>query len=312
MLKDEKLEGFSSAQDAQKLSAARNSLSDSLSPFDKQIAQVEDDQTAAVLLVGEEWMSGAQREECSNFLADKLHSQGIKVRQILTVENDVDVAAFMIWRLNAAHKYLFVVGGIGAAYGDISMAAMAKAFGTGVILEPSLLKPVIASAPKDGLTEYHLRMAYTPYASEIIGTPPSDDECGLGWRRMMMAWPVIKKNNCYLLPSSIAALEGRFKDNLSPLMRTTPFKSTTIKIQLCPANVSSLLLQAQDEFPLVTFDQAASTVGGQTEDIGIDLVKVAQVRLESKEHDLLKNATQRVLDVFGDYVVSVESDVDGS
>ena len=34
-----------------------------MSPFDKQIAQIEDDQTAAVLLVGEEWMSGAQREE---------------------------------------------------------------------------------------------------------------------------------------------------------------------------------------------------------------------------------------------------------
>lgn len=101
----------------------------------------------------------------------------------------------------------------------------------------------------------------------------------------------------------------RFKDCLSPLMRTTPFKSTTIKIQLCPANVSSLLLQAQDEFPLVTFDQRASTVGGQAGEIGADMVKVAEVRLESKEYGSLKDATKMVIDVFGDYVVSVESDV---
>lgn len=62
---------------------------------------------------------------------------------------------------------------------------LAKAYGTGVVAEPALLKPIIAAAPKDSLTEYHLRMAYTPYASELIGAPPSDEQCAGGWRKMM-------------------------------------------------------------------------------------------------------------------------------
>mmetsp|Transcript_9951 Transcript_9951/g.19436 ORF Transcript_9951/g.19436 Transcript_9951/m.19436 type:complete len:699 (+) Transcript_9951:190-2286(+) len=293
MLKDENLEGLSNKTD----------VGDIESPF--RAADVEC--TAAILVIGEEWISGAQHEQCSSFLCAKLRSAGVKVRQTLYVENDVDVIAFMIRRMHPLHKYLFVIGGLGASYGDVAMAAISKAFGTGVVLDPSLLRRVIAAAPPTGLTAYHVRLSYIPYACELIGSSTgeggevaAEQEGAKGWRAMMRHWPVIKKNNTYLFQSNVHALEHRFEECLTPHLSFPRFLKTTIHLKMRLAAASRTLTEVYDEFsPGVSIHQWIHTL-----DSGEDS---AVVTLESKDDAQLKLAVERVLGAFPpESIVSVD------
>mmetsp|Transcript_24132 Transcript_24132/g.57806 ORF Transcript_24132/g.57806 Transcript_24132/m.57806 type:complete len:697 (+) Transcript_24132:202-2292(+) len=252
----------------------------------------DDECTAAILVIGEEWITGAKREVCSSFLCAKLRSAGVKVRQTLLIENDVDVIAFMIRRMHLVHKYLFVIGGIGAHYGDVAMPAVAKAFGTGVVLDPSLLKRVVSAAPPTGLTAYHLRLAYAPYASELVGAGPLKEvEGGQGWREMMREWPVVKKNNTYLFQSHLPTLKDRFLDCLSPLLNFSRFQKATLHLELGAPAASRVLFSVSDEYSPMVSVQTRGTCLSTGED-GVVVV------LESKDEELLKEALNKVVGAF--------------
>ncbi|EKX51724.1 hypothetical protein GUITHDRAFT_42232, partial [Guillardia theta CCMP2712] len=85
--------------------------------------------TAAVLIIGDEIVSGLIEEDYSHILGGALQNVGIALKQVMKIENDVDVIAFMVRRMSPVHKYLFIAGGTGAGHEDVTLTAVAKAFG---------------------------------------------------------------------------------------------------------------------------------------------------------------------------------------
>jgi len=88
--------------------------------------------TAAVLLIGNELLSGRTADANLNYIARRMTDIGIKLAECRVIRDDVDTIANNVNDLRANHTYVFTTGGIGPTHDDITMESIAKAFGVRV------------------------------------------------------------------------------------------------------------------------------------------------------------------------------------
>jgi len=221
------------------------------------------EETAAILVIGDEVVSGLVQEGGSHSLMAELRKHGIQTKQVMKIENDIDVIAFMVRRLSPIYKYLFIFGGIGAGHDDVSMAAVAKAFGTGLQRNHRLLKLIVSCIEDKNLTALHLKMADFPYGSEIVGTLPEGADTGRNWNQLLDAWPVIKKNNCYITSSRPGSTQNLL-DDLYGRLPAVPFFKSTIVVGVHHALLSREIAAASAQHAGVsveTFEVSAEEAG---------------------------------------------------
>ena len=126
--------------------------------------------TAAVLIIGNEILSGRTKDANLSYLGTELNELGIQLREARVV---ADIEAEIIDALDALrakHDYVFTTGGIGPTHDDITSACVAKAFGQKLIRHPlaeKLLRERIAQMGVE-VTEARLKMAETPEHAELI------------------------------------------------------------------------------------------------------------------------------------------------
>lgn len=130
--------------------------------------------TAAMLVIGDEILSGRTREANAYHLAGRLGKLGIDLREIRVVPDDHDVIVDAINALRTAHTHVFTSGGIGPTHDDITADAVADAFGVGIDVRDdarALLQAAVGHTRT--LTPEHLRMARIPHGAELIDNPLS-------------------------------------------------------------------------------------------------------------------------------------------
>ncbi|KCZ84255.1 molybdopterin-binding domain-containing protein [Hyphomonas adhaerens MHS-3] len=131
--------------------------------------------TAAVLLIGDELLSGRTRDINLQQIATYLAPLGIPVRESRTVPDIEDEIVEAVNELRAKYTYVFTTGGIGPTHDDITADAIAKAFGVGISEHPEVTA-MLAERYKAMDTEYtpaRRRMARIPHGSEIVANPVS-------------------------------------------------------------------------------------------------------------------------------------------
>ncbi|MEO6113363.1 MAG: molybdopterin-binding protein [Sphingomicrobium sp.] len=125
--------------------------------------------TAALVVIGDEILSGRTQDRNIAQVASWLNVQGIRLSEVRVV---ADVEARIVAAVNAmrsAHDYCFTTGGIGPTHDDITVDAVAAALGVGVVIHPdaqAILERYYAD--KGGLNEGRLRMARVPDGAELI------------------------------------------------------------------------------------------------------------------------------------------------
>lgn len=162
------------------------------------------------------------------------------VVQVMKIENDVDVIAFMVRRLTGVHKYVFLFSTEGLE--DVSKLAVAKAFSTGMESHPQLLDAVIEIVGAENVRESHLKMADHPFGSELIGqvshSAQANKSASHGTNdldQMLKDWPVVKKNNLFFLSWRHARPDrlARCLNALRPYIKkegSSPVFVTTLKV----------------------------------------------------------------------------------
>ena len=131
--------------------------------------------TAAVLLIGDEILSGRTRDINLQQIANYLAPLGIPVRECRTVPDDEDAIVSAVRALSADYTYVFTTGGIGPTHDDITADAIAKAFGVG-ISEHAEVTAMLAARYKEMNTDYtpaRRRMARIPHGASLIANPVS-------------------------------------------------------------------------------------------------------------------------------------------
>jgi molybdenum cofactor synthesis domain-containing protein len=125
--------------------------------------------TAALLVIGDEILSGRTQDKNIAQLALWLNGQGIRLAEVRVVP---DVEAAIVEAVNALrvrNDYLFTTGGIGPTHDDITVDAIAAAHGVKVVVHPDARAMLEAHyATRGGLTDARLRMARVPEGAGLI------------------------------------------------------------------------------------------------------------------------------------------------
>ena len=194
--------------------------------------------TAALVVIGDEILSGRTQDKNVAQVALWLNEQGIRLAEVRVVPDEVERIAAAVNELRAAHDYLFTTGGIGPTHDDITVDAMAAAFGVPVVVHPDARK-ILEDYYRDrpgGLTEARLRMARVPEGAELIANPSSGA-------------PGIKIGNVYVMAgvpgiaaSMLEALTGKLEGG-------RPVVSVTVGARAAESDVADLLRETEESHP---------------------------------------------------------------
>ena len=131
--------------------------------------------TAALLVIGDEILSGRTQDKNVAQVATWLNEQGIRLVEVRIVPDVESRIVDAVNALRTTHDYLFTTGGIGPTHDDITVDAIAAAFGVPVIVHPGARR-ILEDYYRDragGLNEARLRMARVPEGAELIQNPTS-------------------------------------------------------------------------------------------------------------------------------------------
>ena len=193
--------------------------------------------TAALLVIGDEILSGRTQDKNVGHVAVWLNRQGIRLVEVRIVPDDQARIAEAVNALRSAHDYLFTTGGIGPTHDDITVDSIAAAFGVPVIVHPEARRILEAYyASRGGVTDARLRMARVPEGAELIPNGFSGA-------------PGVRMGNVYILagvPSIAAnmleALDGRLEGG-------RPMISLTVGAYVAESEVADLLREAEAAHP---------------------------------------------------------------
>jgi molybdenum cofactor synthesis domain-containing protein len=194
--------------------------------------------TAALAVIGDEILSGRTQDKNVAQVATWLNDHGIRLSEVRIVPDDIRRIADTVNELRAAHDYVFTTGGIGPTHDDITVDAMAAAFGVEVVVHPGARK-ILEDYYRDrpgALTEARLRMARVPEGAELIPNPSS------GAPGVRMGNVYILAGVPYIAASMLEALTGKLEGG-------RPVVSVTIGARAAESDVADLLRDTEAANP---------------------------------------------------------------
>jgi molybdopterin-biosynthesis enzyme MoeA-like protein len=189
--------------------------------------------TAALLVIGDEILSGRTQDKNIAQLGLWLNLQGIRLGEVRVVLDRMEAIGAAVTALAGAHDYLFTTGGIGPTHDDITIDAIAAALGLPVIVHPqarALLTDYYAD--RGGLTEARLRMARTPDGASLIVNAASGA-------------PGIRIGNIFIL-AGVPSIAAAMLQSLSgKLEGGRPLVSVTIGCWVQESEIAAALEEAE-------------------------------------------------------------------
>jgi len=233
------------------------------------------DVTAAVLVIGNEILSGRTQDVNLIFLARRLNDLGVRLREARVVTDDEAAIVAALNECRVAYDYVFTTGGIGPTHDDITTASVACAFGVEVIRHPEAVALLQARYASTDLNDARLKMAETPAGALLIENPVS-------------AAPGYQVDNVFVLAGVPSIMRAMF-ESLAPRLRGgDPLLSRCLKTYLTEGTLASGLGGIQARFPAVSIGSYPFFREGR---YGVSLV------LRATDPDLLARAAEATRDL---------------
>src|ERR1700758_3444008 len=124
--------------------------------------------TAAILVIGDEILSGRTQDSNSTYIARQLAGLGIDLKEIRVVPDDQGEIVAALNGLRARYDFLFTTGGIGPTHDDITADAVARAFGVGIGYHPEAYALLEARYGAENFNDARKRMARVPDGGTLI------------------------------------------------------------------------------------------------------------------------------------------------
>lgn len=189
--------------------------------------------TAALLVIGDEILSGRTQDKNVAQVAAWLNVQGIRLKEVRVVADDEAAIVEAVNILRARNDYLFTTGGIGPTHDDITVDAIAAALGVGVTIHPearAILEGYYAT--RGGLNEARLRMARVPEGADLIPN-------------RMSGAPGIKIGNIFIMAGVPAITAGMLDALTGTLEGGLPVLSVTVGCWVPESEIADLLRQTE-------------------------------------------------------------------
>ncbi len=204
-------------------------------------------QSAAVLVIGNEILSGRTRDANAYLAARKLFACGCRLHEIAIVPDDPGAIVASLNRLRAACDAVITSGGIGPTHDDITMAAVAEAFGVPLVEDAQALAAMAARYGAGHLNDGRRRMARLPRGAEAI-------VC-----RQSVA-PGAHIGNVYVL-AGVPEIFAAQLDTILPQFRGRPYHRCEIEVDVPESAFAAALDRIQSRFPQVEIGSYPTVCG---------------------------------------------------
>ncbi len=242
--------------------------------------------TAAVLLIGNEILSGRTQDLNLAYMAKGLSDHGIRLSEARVIPDDESVIVNTLNTLRHANTYVFTTGGIGPTHDDITADCVAKAFNVGIDIHPeaqSILLSYWAERDVEPNAD-RLRMARIPDGASLIENPVS-------------AAPGFCVENVYVMAGVPRIMQAMFDSVLPSLQRGAVINSVSVTCDLPEGTIASPLRALQAQFPDVDLGSYPGKLDGKYK---VSLVGRSSdadqlQRVEQALHRLVESAGGNVL-----------------
>ena len=206
------------------------------------IARTEDktmpNPTAAMIVIGDEILSGRTRDANMNHLAKALTEVGINLKEVRVVADEQADIVRAVNALRVEHDHVFTSGGIGPTHDDITADAIGRAFGVAVDVREDALDALAANYPngRDDLNPARLRMARVPDGAALIENPVSGA-------------PGFSVENVHVMAGVPRIFEAMVMGLLPTLKGGDPVLSANVKVNLPEGEVAGPLAEVAARYP---------------------------------------------------------------
>src|SRR6266540_5596994 len=195
--------------------------------------------TAAVLLIGDEILSGRTKDKNLGFIADYLNAFGIDLKEARIVPDSEDEIVAAVNALRARYTYVFTTGGIGPTHDDITADAVAKAFGVPIKHDPQAVALLRERFGGGYLNEARMRMTRIPAGADLITNKVSTA-------------PGFRIGNVHVM-AGVPAIMQAMLDEVAPTLKTgARVLSVTVRADLREGDIGSELGAIAKAHPEVT------------------------------------------------------------
>ncbi|MDH7639659.1 competence/damage-inducible protein A [Sphingomonas oryzagri] len=189
--------------------------------------------TAGIVVIGDEILSGRTQDKNVSQIGLWLNLQGIRLKEVRVVADDMGAIAEAVTTIAGRYDYCFTTGGIGPTHDDITVDAIAAAFGLGVEIHPrarAILEAYYET--RGGVNEGRLRMARVPAGASLI-------------ENRISGAPGIRLNNVFIL-AGVPHIAGQMIDALTGTLEGgKPLLSATLGSWAPESEVADILRHAE-------------------------------------------------------------------
>jgi molybdenum cofactor synthesis domain-containing protein len=227
--------------------------------------------TAAILVIGNEVLSGKVTDTNSPYLCRELRVLGVDVQRILTIPDDVELIAREVRALSAGYDLVFTSGGIGPTHDDLTMDGVALAFGVPLERNQSMVDRVERYQNKPA-NESQVKMAMVPAGAQLV-------DSGDLW------FPVVIVKNVHIFPGIPELLRKKF-ESIRERFHGVPVLLKNVFVKRRESEIAHSLNALVAEFPELML--------GSYPKIGEEMFHVL-LTLESRDAGYLQRALDSLL-----------------
>ncbi|MDC1302387.1 molybdopterin-binding protein [Pelagibacterales bacterium] len=193
---------------------------------------------AALIIIGNEILSGRTKDKNLAYLAEWLNEIGIQLYEVRVIRDDEKEIIDCVNLLRKKYDYVFTTGGIGPTHDDITTESIARAFNVELETNPEALK-ILQSYYKEGeLNEARLKMTLLPKGAELVENPVTKA-------------PGFKMENVFVMAGIPSIMQGMLEGAKIFLKIGNKMTSKSIDVFMPESYVAEELSKMQDNFPEV-------------------------------------------------------------
>ena len=196
--------------------------------------------TAAVILIGNELLSGKVTDENGDYLIRELRTLGVLLQELRVVSDEISAIAEAVKSLSERNDMVFTSGGVGPTHDDITLEGIARAFGVEIVENEGMaqhIREVFRDEPERRAS--FMKMAQVPMGTMLI-------------QNAELFWPIYQVHNVYVLPGVPVIFRRQF-DAIKSRFSSAPFVLKTIYLSIGEGQLASTLTTACRIFPGIAF-----------------------------------------------------------
>jgi molybdenum cofactor synthesis domain-containing protein len=231
--------------------------------------------TAAVIIIGNEILSGRTRDANLSFIGSRCDELGIDLKEARVIQDDQQTIVDTVNFYRKSIDYIFTTGGIGPTHDDITAASIARVFNVDLERNTEAVTTMNKYYPEGKLNEARLKMADIPLGAVLIDNPVS-------------AAPGFQMENVFVLPGVPSIMQAMFDGMTDRLVGGLPMLTESVKTDLPEGTLAPDLAIIQDIYPEVSIGSYPFFRIGM---LGVNLV------LQSTDNYSLQQTTDKVKDM---------------